>query len=171
MLKFFSIFLFSILPIYSCSQDLEPLVCNSLNGDIIVQIGVNGIGTVSKRKAISLEKLYVILVTPDQTTILNFDLLPEYSILVSKFYPFNNRINKCKRSIDYEKAVAPSFQKQTSFDDAVSLTNDYDYLTTSTDGILHNIPITAYGNFNGRIMKIPIIRYYSDRETRFLKAH
>lgn len=61
MLKLFSLFLFSLLLIYSCSQYSETPVSNSPNGDIKVKIRVNGIGTIGKRSAITLEKLYVIV--------------------------------------------------------------------------------------------------------------
>ena len=98
------------------------------------------------------------------TTIVNLDLSPEYSLLVSNFYPFNNRINKYKRSIDYEKVIASSIQKQTLFGDAVSLKDDY--LTTSNHGILDNILMAVYGYFNSRIMKIPIMRYASGLEAK-----
>lgn len=75
-----------------------------------------------------------------QTLNVNLSLFSNYSILVAKFYPIRDSVNRCILLVDGISRSDSTFAKQTHLGDTIPLR--YDYLGTGTT---HNISLRARG--------------------------
>jgi hypothetical protein len=83
-------------------------------------------------------------VLPNQRTAVTLDLTAKYSILIAKFYPIQDSVNRVQILLDGSSIADSSFPKQTLVGDTVML--KYDYLTTATT---HTILFNVFGDYGG----------------------
>ncbi len=86
-------------------------------------------------------------ILPDQAIPVTLDLTAKFSVLVTRFYPIRDSVNRVQVLLDGYSVADSLFPKQMMVGDTITL--KYDYLTTA---IPHDITLNVYGDYEGNNM-------------------
>ncbi len=86
-------------------------------------------------------------ILPDQAVPVTLDLTAKFSVLVARFYPIRDSVNRVQVLLDGYSVADSLFPKQMMVGDTVTL--EYNYLTTA---IPHDITLNVYGDYEGNNM-------------------